>query len=223
MPSKSSSSAAKASTNGSKVSKALPPTGNKKLPLARVKKIAKMDEDVIALSNAAAIVIAGATEKFAAYFAEQSFFYTLADKKKVLDYKHCASAVARLPQLDFLSDVVPPTVRVADTAEYKKMEALKKREEAKEKGNGIPEWAKAHPEALAKMKAAQAERGDEDGEDLSEVEDMENDDPTASHATESVRHTGTPQGMTASVLPSSDDAEMSHDFSVEIAGKSPHD
>lgn len=43
----------------SKVTK--PPVLNKKLPLARVKKIAKMDEDVTAISNAAAIIIAGAT------------------------------------------------------------------------------------------------------------------------------------------------------------------
>lgn len=37
---------------------------NKRLPLARVKKIAKMDEDVIAISNSAALIIAGATVSF---------------------------------------------------------------------------------------------------------------------------------------------------------------
>ena len=40
---------------------AKPAQARTKLPLARVKKIAKMDEDVIALSNSAALVISGAT------------------------------------------------------------------------------------------------------------------------------------------------------------------
>ncbi|ORY85649.1 hypothetical protein BCR37DRAFT_344702 [Protomyces lactucae-debilis] len=98
-----------------------PAAHNRRLPLARVKKIAKMDEDVNNLSNAAALVIASATERFAAYFAEQSFFYTIAERKKGLNYSHCASAVARLPQLDFLSDVVPQRVQFRDTAAGKQV------------------------------------------------------------------------------------------------------
>lgn len=57
---KSKTSVSKATTNGEHGTKTTTST-DKRLPLARVKKIAKMDEDVIAISNAAALVLAGAT------------------------------------------------------------------------------------------------------------------------------------------------------------------
>lgn len=94
-------------------------------------------------------------EKFAAYYAEQSFFFTLAEKKKGLSYRHCASAVARLPQLDFLADVVPQTIKFSDTEPGKKLLARQKSGSTNQNDNEIPEWARAHPEALSKIQAAQ--------------------------------------------------------------------
>lgn len=104
-------------------------------------------------------------EKFAAYFAEQSFFFTLAEKKKGLSYRHCASAVARLPQLDFLADVVPQTVKFSDTEQGKKLLA-KQKNGSKHNDDDIPVWARAHPEALAKLQAAQKEGGSENHEGM---------------------------------------------------------
>lgn len=51
--------AEQAVTVNAKVSK--PTNSNKRLPLSRVKRIAKMDEDVVAISNAGALLITGAT------------------------------------------------------------------------------------------------------------------------------------------------------------------
>lgn len=84
----------------------------------------------------------------------------MADKKRVLHYKHCASAVARLPQLDFLADVVPQTVRLADTEQYKTLVARRKKEDAEARLGIVPEWARAHPEVYKKIEAAQKERVD---------------------------------------------------------------
>lgn len=171
-----------------------PQSTNKKLPLSRVKKIAKMDEDVVAISNAAALIISGATvsirlkvvftprvlteckEKFAAYFAEQSFFFTLAEKKKGISYKHCASAVARLPQLDFLADVVPLTTTTTTTGDGPEKKGTKRQEGRTNNQDGvsgnIPAWARAHPEALRKIQAAQDQETDtEIGETVNQSTD----------------------------------------------------
>lgn len=74
-----------------------------------------------------------------------------------MSYKHCASAVARLPQLDFLADVVPPISKnIQGTNLQSKKSTSKSKHSAQDNDNEIPEWARAHPEALAKIQAAQA-------------------------------------------------------------------
>lgn len=84
-------------------------TGSTKFPLQRVRKIARFDADIQMLSTAASLIICGAAERFAGYYAEQAYRFAQAEGKKSLQYKHCAKAVARVPQLEFLADVVPST------------------------------------------------------------------------------------------------------------------
>lgn len=95
---------------------------------------------------------------FASYFAEQSFFFSLAEKKKGLHYKHCAAAVARLPQLDFLSDVVPQISKPADSIR-KKTTLAKQNSKA---DSTVPDWALPHPEILSRIRAAQETRAAEE-------------------------------------------------------------
>ncbi|KAK9476394.1 histone-fold-containing protein [Lipomyces japonicus] len=84
-----------------------PTTG---LPLSRVKRIIKLDEDVRACSNSAAYAVTIATELFIQFICEQGSQMAKADKRKGLQYKDLANAVHRTEELEFLSDVIPRTV-----------------------------------------------------------------------------------------------------------------
>ncbi|KAK9468612.1 histone-fold-containing protein [Lipomyces arxii] len=79
------------------------PTGSVSLPLSRVKKIIKLDDDVRACSTSATFAVTVATEMFIEYLCEQGLQMSKSDKRKVLHYKDLASAVHRLDELEFLS------------------------------------------------------------------------------------------------------------------------
>ncbi|KAK8161013.1 hypothetical protein BKA80DRAFT_276526 [Phyllosticta citrichinensis] len=105
-----------------------PPTisGSVSLPLARVKKIINADEDINACSANAAFAIAVATEEFVYYLTEQAHKMAKAEKKpkRALGYNHIQQAVARLDNLEFLTDVVPKTIP------YKEAKAERERKKA---------------------------------------------------------------------------------------------
>lgn len=94
------------------------------LSVARVKKIINADEDVGACSNNAAFVIALATEMFIQYFAEQTHTVVKTERKprRNIQYRDVANAVARIDNLEFLSDVVPKTMPYK---KYKEQKAAK--------------------------------------------------------------------------------------------------
>ncbi|OJD35546.1 histone-like transcription factor and archaeal histone family protein [Diplodia corticola] len=101
-------------------------TGSVSLPLARVKKIIQADEDINACSANAAFAIAVATEEFVYYLTEQAHKMAKAEKKpkRSLGYTHVQQAVARLDNLEFLTDVVPKTQSYKDAkAEREKKKA----------------------------------------------------------------------------------------------------
>jgi len=104
---------------------AIPPrkeiTGQAQLPLARVKKIIGLDSDIAMCSNNASFVITLATEMFIQYLAEQGHNVVKSERKprKNIQYKDLASAVARLDNLEFLSDIVPRTVTYKQVKERK--------------------------------------------------------------------------------------------------------
>ncbi|MCJ1250882.1 hypothetical protein MMC30_008110 [Trapelia coarctata] len=94
---------------------AIPPsdevTGQVSLPLARVKKILQADDEIAPVSQNAAFVITLATEMFIRYFSEQAHNQARTDTRprRSIQYKDLANAVARLDNLEFLSDLVPRT------------------------------------------------------------------------------------------------------------------
>ena len=94
-----------------------------KFPLQRVRKIARFDDDIQMLSTSASLIICGAAEKFATYYAEQAYRFAQAEGKKSLQYKHCAKAAARAPALEFLSDVVPPTTTYGEVKQKRQKAA----------------------------------------------------------------------------------------------------
>ncbi|KAK9483853.1 histone-fold-containing protein [Lipomyces starkeyi] len=97
------------SHNNTPTSITQPPTGQASLPLARVKRIIKLDEDVRACSNSAAFAVTVATEMFIQYMCEQGLHMSRSDRRKTLHYKDLANAVHKLDELEFLSGKRHPT------------------------------------------------------------------------------------------------------------------
>ncbi|KAI4205765.1 MAG: hypothetical protein LQ350_000262 [Teloschistes chrysophthalmus] len=104
---------------------AIPPseeiTGSASLPLARVKRILALDEDIHQCSNNGAFVITVATELFIRYLAEQAMNVVKTEKKprRNIQYKDLANAVTRIDNLEFLSDVIPKTTTFREFKEKK--------------------------------------------------------------------------------------------------------
>ncbi|MCJ1463494.1 hypothetical protein MMC07_002102 [Pseudocyphellaria aurata] len=104
---------------------AIPPseeiTGSASLPLARVKRILHLDEEIGQCSANAAFAITVATEMFIRYLAEQALNVVKSERKprRNIQYKDLANAVARIDNLEFLSDVIPRTTTFKEYKEKK--------------------------------------------------------------------------------------------------------
>lgn len=113
---------------------AIPPpeevTGSAALPLARVKRILQLDDDISACSANGAFAITVATEMFIRYLAEQSLNVVKSERKprRNIQYKDVANAVARIDNLEFLTDVVPKTVTYREYKQQKAGRAARKQE-----------------------------------------------------------------------------------------------
>ncbi|PKU59710.1 nuclear transcription factor Y subunit C-2 [Dendrobium catenatum] len=95
---------------------------NHSLPLARIKKIMKADEDVRMISAEAPVIFAKACEMFILELTLRSWIHTEENKRRTLQKNDIAAAITRTDIFDFLVDIVP-------------------RDELKEDGLGIPRAA----------------------------------------------------------------------------------
>ncbi|XAR52577.1 hypothetical protein NMG60_11020720 [Bertholletia excelsa] len=80
---------------------------NHSLPLARIKKIMKADEDVRMISAEAPIVFARACEMFILELTLRSWNHTEENKRRTLQKNDIAAAITRTDIFDFLIDIVP--------------------------------------------------------------------------------------------------------------------
>ncbi|KAD7478383.1 hypothetical protein R6Q59_007843 [Mikania micrantha] len=80
---------------------------NHSLPLARIKKIMKADEDVRMISAEAPIVFARACEMFILELTLRSWNHTEENKRRTLHKNDIAAAITRTDIFDFLVDIVP--------------------------------------------------------------------------------------------------------------------
>ncbi|PSS01456.1 Nuclear transcription factor Y subunit C-9 like [Actinidia chinensis var. chinensis] len=80
---------------------------NHSLPLARIKKIMKADEDVRMISAEAPVVFARACEMFILELTLRSWDHTEENKRRTLQKNDIAAAITRTEIFDFLVDVVP--------------------------------------------------------------------------------------------------------------------
>lgn len=77
------------------------------LPLARIKKIMKADEDVRMISAEAPVVFAKACEVFILELTLRSWMHTEENKRRTLQKNDIAAAITRTDIYDFLVDIIP--------------------------------------------------------------------------------------------------------------------
>ncbi|GAB6029030.1 hypothetical protein CHUAL_004818 [Chamberlinius hualienensis] len=77
------------------------------LPLARIKKIMKLDEDVKMISAEAPVLFAKAAEIFVTELSLRAWIHTEDNKRRTLQRNDIAMAITKFDQFDFLIDIVP--------------------------------------------------------------------------------------------------------------------
>uniref|UniRef100_A0ACD5ZS44 Uncharacterized protein n=1 Tax=Avena sativa TaxID=4498 RepID=A0ACD5ZS44_AVESA len=80
---------------------------NHNLPLARIKKIMKADEDVRMIAAEAPVVFARACEMFILELTHRGWAHAEENKRRTLQKSDIAAAIARTEVFDFLVDIVP--------------------------------------------------------------------------------------------------------------------
>jgi nuclear transcription factor Y, gamma len=83
---------------------------NHQLPLARVKKIMKTDEDVKMISSETPVLFAKACEMFILEITRRSWVYTEENKRRTLQKSDISDAIIHTAIFDFLEDVVQPNL-----------------------------------------------------------------------------------------------------------------
>ncbi|XP_054275502.1 nuclear transcription factor Y subunit gamma-like isoform X2 [Macrosteles quadrilineatus] len=77
------------------------------LPLARIKKIMKLDEDVKMISAEAPMLFSKAAELFIHELTLRAWIHTEDNKRRTLQRNDIAMAITKYDQFDFLIDIVP--------------------------------------------------------------------------------------------------------------------
>lgn len=77
------------------------------LPLARIKKIMKLDEEVKMISAEAPLLFAKACEIFICELTLRAWIHTEENKRRTLQRSDIALAISKYDQFDFLIDIVP--------------------------------------------------------------------------------------------------------------------
>ncbi|KAL8135406.1 nuclear transcription factor Y subunit C-2-like [Apium graveolens] len=80
---------------------------NYNLPLARIKKIMKADEDVRMISSEVPVIFAKACEMFILELTMRSWLFTEENKRRTLQKNDIAAAISSSDIFDFLVDIIP--------------------------------------------------------------------------------------------------------------------
>ncbi|XP_078443738.1 nuclear transcription factor Y subunit C-6-like [Wolffia australiana] len=80
---------------------------NNSLPLARIKKIMKADEDVRMIAAEAPVVFARACEMFILELTHRAWAHAEENKRRTLQKNDVGAAITRTDIFDFLVDIVP--------------------------------------------------------------------------------------------------------------------
>lgn len=85
---------------------------NPELPLARIKKIMKLDDEVKMISAEAPIIFAKASELFIQEATIRAWLHTEENKRRTLQRNDVHLAISKYDQFDFLIDIVPREEKV---------------------------------------------------------------------------------------------------------------
>jgi len=80
---------------------------HQELPLARIKKIMKLDEEVKMISAEAPLLFSKAAEMFIHELSLRAWIHTEDNKRRTLQRNDIAMAISKCDQFDFLIDIVP--------------------------------------------------------------------------------------------------------------------
>ena len=80
---------------------------DQKLPLARIKKIMKSDEDVRMISAEAPILFAKACEMFIIEMTHKAYYYAAKNNRMTLQRNDISAAIVETEIYDFLLDTIP--------------------------------------------------------------------------------------------------------------------
>ncbi|KAJ9056646.1 hypothetical protein DSO57_1030844 [Entomophthora muscae] len=97
-----------------------------KVPLSRIKRILKEDNEFQGATTDAYTVISKATELFIKMFATDSYNVAARDSRVSVQYKDCATLVSNVDKYEFLTDVVPTPLSLRKALEITENSAPKK-------------------------------------------------------------------------------------------------
>ncbi|KAH9499858.1 hypothetical protein Btru_076779 [Bulinus truncatus] len=117
------------------------------LPLARIKKIMKLDEDVKMISAEAPVLFAKAAEIFVSELSLRAWIHTEDNKRRTLQRNDIAMAISKFDQFDFLIDIVP----------REELKPTKRQDELGRTGNSLPEQIQYYLQ-LAQQQSQQAQQ-----------------------------------------------------------------
>ncbi|KAI5809335.1 hypothetical protein BZA77DRAFT_328835 [Pyronema omphalodes] len=140
-------------------------TGTSILPRSRIMKIIKTDEDIYQCNKQATHLVQVATEMFIQYLSEQGVRSLAAERKqrKTVQYKDFANAVARIDNLEFLSDVIPQQLAAQKQTTEKETKAGKsKKKDSATIGGQKTLSSMLKPKAVAEEKEKERDPASDD-------------------------------------------------------------
>jgi nuclear transcription factor Y, gamma len=149
-----------------------------KLPLARIKKIMKSDEDVRMISAEAPILFAKACEMFIIELTIRSWIHTEEGKRRTLQRNDIASAISKTDIFDFLIDIVPRDDGKPTKKELQQGRIISPQELASQQ----------YMLYLAQQHALQQHQNEEGGENNNENNNNENSEPVYQIGNEMYRY-----------------------------------
>ncbi|XP_059149407.1 nuclear transcription factor Y subunit gamma-like [Physella acuta] len=117
------------------------------LPLARIKKIMKLDEDVKMISAEAPVLFAKAAEIFVSELSLRAWIHTEDNKRRTLQRNDIAMAISKFDQFDFLIDIVP----------REELKPSKRQEDLNRTGSSLPDQIQFYLQ-LAQQQSQQAQQ-----------------------------------------------------------------
>ncbi|RIA90824.1 hypothetical protein C1645_875853 [Glomus cerebriforme] len=102
-------------------------TGASVLPIARVKRIIKLDEEITTIGTDSTFLIAIAAELFVDYFVKKGVDQVKSERRKTIRYEDMANLVKENENLEFLQDIVPQSQTFEDYLENRNQRKKKRK------------------------------------------------------------------------------------------------